>query len=171
MPKTGKSRVATVKFPDPWRLVTREITISASLLAEKETAMATMAVFSGEQVAGNEPGGAFFIYFLDTPRGKIQLYIPYSGHKHFSRNNQMATLVNAVQQCAAFMTDAANGVDFLQNWNKHYEQNDVRFICRSGNDVGRCIVLFHSDSRQVYKADNYKTMQQRFNEPPRYGQM
>lgn len=134
-----------------------------------------LAFFSGESYqnthqSGQDVGKTYYILMLNTKSGgKVMLYIAFSGHKHFSETNQLATLSNAVLSCEELLADANREVDGLNGWNKEFTSQGVKFRCHSSKEIGQCIKLYHSESAQAYKSHNLQRTVDRFNEKPRYG--
>jgi len=114
----------------------------------------------GEHESGHpDAGQKFYILFIDTvQRGKVQVYLPYSGHKHFSITNSLATLFNAIHSCQGLITAANNGVEYQKNWSATYESMGVTFLCAQSKDLGECIKIFHSESKKVYKDHKFVAM-------------
>jgi hypothetical protein len=106
-------------------------------------------------------GQQFFIFVVDcTPR--VQIYIPYSGHKNFSTTGRLATLFHAVLTCVDLLTAAEEGKDMVKDWRQTFTQNGVNFIGESALDVGCCIKIFHSDSVDAYKEVGRQKMVARY---------
>jgi hypothetical protein len=137
-----------------------------------------MATPTGEWVqdthgAGHpNQGEPYYIFMLRKSGGNmVQLYIPHSGHRHFSATNSLATLVNAVLSCPELLQAVEqDSPDTTDGWSGTFNSNGVRFLCRQANDVGRCIMLFHSESPDAYQQHNRQRTQDRYNQPPRRGQ-
>lgn len=127
--------------------------------------MATVGEFSGMWVEANHYQGhpdaeeKFYVLFIDTvQRGRVQVYLPYSGHKHFSITNSLATLFNAIHSCRGLITAANNGVEYQKNWKATYQSLDITFMCEQSNELGECIKIFHSESKKVYKDHKFVAM-------------